>query len=350
MAGMHSSQQVFRERLDVAERRLRLFAGFAAVVLLALTPLWVSGARLLFWAMVLVLVLFALTVNMLIGYTGLPTFGHAAFLGIGAYSFALMVSNDWPFILAVVAAPFISVVSGLAFSYIGLRSTGVGFAMLTLAFAQVLYLFTFKLSVVGGENGIVGLLGYQLLGLDFNLASNVWWFVLAVVAASALCLYRIARSPLGLTMKMLRDDATRAEFLGVPIRRYQRITLVVSAGFAGLAGALLVVTQSSVTPNVFHWTMSGEAIIMSVLGGTQYFLGPVVGAVVFLLFRDWLTDVTTAWTLWVGGLFLIVVLVAPRGIVGILHDTWRKVTRRRTLEARTTDPVERSGEPGAGHE
>jgi branched-chain amino acid transport system permease protein len=289
------------------------------VALIALeVPNMVSKGRLFFWATVVIMALFALTVNLLIGFTGLPTFGHAAYFGIGAYTFAILASHSTPFLIALGAAPLAAAIAGWLFSFIGLRSSGVGFAMLTLAFAQVLYLLTFKVSAVGGENGIVGLLGYRIFGMKLFSAVSLWWFTIIVVTIATMILFQVVRSPLGLTMRMIRDDAVRAEFLGVPVRRYQRIVVVLSAYFAGVAGGLFAIVQSAVTPTVFYWTLSGEAIIMTVIGGTTYFFGPVLGAVLFLVFRDWLTGITTAWSLWVGAIFLVIVLVAPHGVLGLL--------------------------------
>jgi branched-chain amino acid transport system permease protein len=290
---------------------------FMALIALEV-PNIVSKGRLFFWATVVIMALFALTVNLLIGFTGLPTFGHAAYFGIGAYTFAILASHSAPFLLALGAAPLAAAFAGWLFSFIGLRSSGVGFAMLTLAFAQVLYLLTFKVSAVGGENGIVGLLGYRIFGMKLFSAVSLWWFTIIVVTIATMILFQVVRSPLGLTMRMIRDDAVRAEFLGVPVRRYQRIVVILSAYFAGIAGGLFAIVQSAVTPTVFYWTLSGEAIIMTVIGGTTYFFGPVLGAVLFLVFRDWLTAITTAWSLWVGVIFLVIVLVAPYGVLGIL--------------------------------
>ena len=201
--------------------------------------------------------------------------------------------------------------------------------MLTLAFAQALFTVTFRLDVLGGENGLVGLFPGTVLGLDLTKDPvALWLFVLALAAIVLAGLRLVVISPFGAMLQMMRDDERRAEFLGVPVVRFRTAAFALAGAIAGLAGALDAYVLGLVTPDHLFWTRSGEPIVMAIIGGMHHFLGPVVGTVVYLWTRDALSRLTVAWVLWIGLAFLVIVIAAPRGLLG-LPATLRELRRRR---------------------
>jgi branched-chain amino acid transport system permease protein len=307
----------------------------AFVVVVALVG---NTSQLYFWTTVAETVLFALSVNLLFGQTGMLSFGQAAYFGIGAYTVGLLASRQVnP--LAMLALG--SLTGGLAAALIGavtLRTTALVFAMLTLAFGQALYSITFHLQAVGGENGIVGIVPAGLGGIDVGQPRTLWVFTAIVVSIGSSFLWMVSRSPFGRALRMIRDDATRAEMLGIPVFRYRLAAFVLSGAMAGLAGGLYAFVQGVASPDSLFWTTSGEPVIISLLGGARFFYGPVLGSVIYVAATDTLSQMTPAWIFWIGLGFLTVVLLSPDGILGGFHRLWLRygthileAGRRRTL-------------------
>lgn len=292
-------------------------AGSAIVV--AGVSLSREHATIYFWSTVAVMALYAASVNLLIGYAGIPSFGQAAYFGIGAYTVGLLsAAAPAPMLLAIALGGIVAATAALLVGLVGLRVSGLAFSMLTLAFAQALYTITFRLPVLGGENGFVGLIPQSVLGLDLGREPVLLWLsVLTVVGFGLATLRLLVVSPFGRTLQMLRDDPRRTSFLGIPVLRYQTAAFVIAGAFAGICGAIYAYLQGVVGPDYLFWTRSGEPIIMSIVGGMRFFGGPVAGTVVYMWTVDTLSKHTAAWVLWVGIAFLAVVIVAPDGILGL---------------------------------
>lgn len=296
---------------------------------------------------VLIYALLALALDFVFGYTGLPSFGHAAMFGAGGYAAAYVLLGLTQNPLVVLPITFV-VGLGVA-AVIGLlsvRSRGVYFAMLTLAFAQVLYIVAFNdlpavalgvQSITRGDNGIYGFPGYVLFGLRLGGRLAYFYLTLAMVAVSVALLLRLANSPFGRVVQGIRENEARIEAIGYDRNRYKVVAFTLSGGFTALAGGLFVPLQNIVHPSLLNWTVSGELIVMVLLGGMGSLWGPMVGAVLVILLQDSLAGVA-GWRLVLGTVFIVTVIFAPRGIVGILRSVWREPRRaltnlRLTLQA-----------------
>ena len=275
---------------------------------------------------VLIFGLFALGFNVLYGYTGLLSFGHAAYYGLGAYGTGialarLKLDSLW---LGLGAGLLLAAVGGAIIGYLCLRRRGIYFAMLTLAFAQLLYFVGFHLAeVTGGDDGLRGIPtlpvripGVGSIALDSSLA--FYYFAFVIVALAMFALKRILDSPFGAVLQAIRENGERAQACGYNVNRIRWLSFVFSASFAGLAGGLDAMRLSVVPIESLYWTTSGQAVIMTLLGGAGTFFGPFVGAGTYLVLEDRLSVVTESWPLVVGAIFMAFVLFLPQGIWGTL--------------------------------
>lgn len=301
--------------------RGRWSVSLLAVALIGIVvPAMGNAASTFFWTTVVITALYAMSVNLLIGFAGIPSFGQAAYFGIGAYAVGLLEPAGVPMLPALVVAMAAAAVGAFLVALVSLRASGLAFAMITLAVAQGLYVLTFHLGAVGGENGLVGIFPGDVLGVRLaDSGTALWVFCLVIVVAAIALLRMLSVSPFGRTLLMIRDDARRAEFLGIAVRRYQAAAFVVAGGVAGLAGALFTYVQGVAVPDYLYWTRSGDPIVMSIIGGMHSFLGPVLGSVIYLWMVDALSKLTQGWVLWVGLGFLVIVLAAPGGLLGLPH-------------------------------
>ena len=282
---------------------------------------------------VLVLGLFAAGFNLLFGFTGLLSFGHAGLYAVGGYVSALLLkvypSLPAAIILGTLAAGVASVVIG----YLSIRHTRVYFAMLTLALGMLIHSVVFKWrDVTGGDDGIVGVprgvLGLPgLFGVELT-PNGLYWLTLGVAAVALYLLWRLLRSPLGLVLRGLRDSETRVAFSGLSVRRYRLIAFTLSGLYAGLAGSLAVPLTSSASPSMAHWTTSAEPIFASLLGGMQYFSGPLVGAFLFVIFKEVIVRFTEYWSLALGAAVVLLVLGFRGGVVYAVTKAVRDAKRR----------------------
>jgi branched-chain amino acid transport system permease protein len=291
---------------------LVLVAGAVAVFALSfiLPPEW-----LFFLQNVLVLGLFAVATNLLVGYGGLVSFGQAVFYGLGAYVVALgWLHLHWPFWLLFILSPIVGAFSALVIGALVLRTKTWYFALLTLAFSQLF--FTIANQWYGFTRGANGVFG-TMIPRGLMDPQNGLWFVLAVSLVALLLLWMITVSPFGLTLRALRENSKRVEAVGVSLYRHQLYAFVLSGAFCALAGALFVVRSQSAYPELLEWTQSGEPILVSVIGGLHYFLGPLVGALIFVFTHDYLVAHSNAWELILGLTLLLIVLFAPNGLLGI---------------------------------
>ena len=276
----------------------------------------------------LVFALAALGFNLLLGYTGLLSFGHSAYFGVGAYTVALLakylkVSSMEVFVLGGIAAS--ALVSAL-FGFVCVRYTRIFFGILTMALSQVLWSLAFKFFwVTGGSDGLrvptPSLLGTAIPGrtdkIDF-LAHRYYFYVLFLFALGVAVMWLIVHSPFGKALQAIRDNETRAEFVGVQVWRYRWVAFLISGVYTGLAGALWVVLNGLTTPDVLVWTFSGEIVFFTVLGGFQTFTGPIIGAVFFNYLKTFAVGYTVYWQLLLGVVLVVLVLALPAGIAGTL--------------------------------
>ena len=276
---------------------------------------------------VLIYGLFALGFNLIYGYTGLLSFGHAAFFGLGAYGtgIALARLHMGSILAALLVGLVAAALGGALIGFLCLRRRGIYFAMLTLAFAQLLYFVAFHLSwVTGGDDGLRGIpvlpLGLPGWAISIDSPAAYYYFVLALAGLALLLLQRILESPFGAVLQAIRENPDRATACGYNIDRIKLLSFVFSAGFAGLAGGLNALYLRIVPIDTLYWTTSGQVVMMTLLGGAGTFIGPFVGAGVFLVLEDVLSVWTESWQLVVGAIFMIFVLFLPRGIWGTLLD------------------------------
>jgi branched-chain amino acid transport system permease protein len=307
-------------------------AHVVAAILLGTAPLWVSKVGLYPYLAVEIMVwmIFALGYNLLLGYGGLPSFGHGAFFGVGAYAFGLaqlkLGAGLWGALsLAVLGAALAGAIVGAFISH----RRGIYYALLTIAFGQVFWFVSIKWhSVTGGEDGLLNIKRPALeLGFaQFPLASNdaLLYFTLVVFIAVTIFLWRLIHSPWGRVLRAVKQNETRAAFIGHNVWLYKWSAFIVSCAIAGVAGALFAMAQQSAYPNVMSLHNSGFVVMMVLVGGGLVsFWGPVIGAAFFILARDLLGAYTETWLLWYGLLFMAMVLFKPEGIAGMWQE-WRR--------------------------
>jgi len=276
----------------------------------------------------LILAIAALGFNLLLGYTGLLSFGHSAFFGVGAYMPALLlkysgVTSMEGFVLTGVVG---ALATAALFGLVCVRYTRIFFSILALALSQVLWSLALKLFwVTGGTDGLrvttptlLGLTGDAGADKMAFLAYRYYYYVLVLFVAAVAVMWVIVNSPFGKALQAIRDNETRAEFVGVQVRRYRWIAFVVSGAFTGLAGALWVPLNGLTTPDILYWPFSGKIVFMAVLGGFRTFTGPIVGAVLFNYLETYAVGHTVYWQLVLGVVLVIMVLVMPQGFVGTL--------------------------------
>ncbi|WP_312835626.1 branched-chain amino acid ABC transporter permease [Comamonas sp.] len=298
-----------------------------ALVALLLAPL---VAYPVFLIKLMCYALLAASVNLLMGYAGLLSFGHAMFFGTAGYAAAHAIKvwgwdGSAAILLAMLCAMAVAVVTGL----LAIRRHGIYFSMITLAFSQVIYFFALRLPFTGGEDGIQNVPRPEVFGF-ISLADNttLYYFAATLVAAAFWLIYRIVYSPFGQVLRAIRDSEARAQSLGYQVLRYKLVIFVLSAALAGLAGALKVITFQLATLNDVNWTTSGEALLICIVGGLQTLLGPVIGAAIIVSMQNYLVAMAE-WVLIIQGLvFVVVVMLFRKGIIGQLY-AWLETRQAR---------------------
>jgi branched-chain amino acid transport system permease protein len=305
-------------------------AGIAAVVLALFLGLELSGfgssSVLDFAIRFSIFGLLALSLNLLIGTTGLVSFGHAAYFAMGAYSFGLLMQRaEIAIPLAILLALGCTALLALAVGALCVRLSEIYFAFLTLAFQMLLHsLILSWITLTGGDQGLMGGVPKPpFLGLDLAQPSHLAGFGMFCLLASTVALRQVVRSPFGAALRMLRDNPDRAAFVGLSVYRYRLAAFVIAGTFAGLGGVLMSLYVSGAFPTFAFWTTSGEAIFMIMLGGITVFLGPLVGVAIFLLLNDWITAITEHHGLFLGTILLVIVLGLRKGLLDFLVDQWR---------------------------
>ena len=293
---------------------------WGALLLLALGLAAPFAVYPIFLMKALCFALFACAFNLLLGYVGLLSFGHAAFLGWAAYVCGHAAKAwGWPPELAILAGTAAATLLGLAFGWLAIRRTGIYFAMITLALAQMTYFFALQAPFTGGEDGIQAIPRGHLFGLiDLGRMLNMYYVTLAVFLFGFLLIYRTVHSPFGQVLKAIRENETRAVSLGYKVDRYKLLAFVLSAALAGLAGATKAIVFQFATLTDVHWHISGEVVLMTLLGGMGTIFGPVVGAFVVVTLQNYLAQFGGWVTVITGAIFVACVLLFRRGIVGEL--------------------------------
>jgi len=293
---------------------------------LATVPLWIERVGLYQYLGVEILIFatYAMAYNLVLGHSGLPSFGHGAFFGLGAYGFGLaqfnLVADLW---FCLGAAVVLASLGGAIVAAFISHRRGIYYSLLTIAFGQVFWFIAVKShAITGGEDGLLKIarLPIRLGVATFDLTHNVslFYFVLAVFVVVSLFLWRLVHSPFGRVLKAIKQNETRARFVGYEVWRYKAAVLVLSAGLSGLAGGLFAMAQASAVPDVMSLHYSGYIVMMTLVGGGLVtFWGPVLGAIVFLLARDVIGAFTTGWMLWFGLLFVALVIYKPEGLGGL---------------------------------
>jgi branched-chain amino acid transport system permease protein len=289
---------------------------------------------------VVIWALFATSLNVLVGYSGLVSFGHAAYFGVGAYTTGLLMKKlGVSFLLAFPAAGVLAGACAMVFGFFCVRLTRIYFAMLTLAFAQIVWAICFKWNeVTGGEQGMpeIPYPGFDWVDTvarvlpfvgGYRTAEYFYFVSLILVAACLWALHRIVRSPFGRMLETIRENAERAEFIGVHVRRYELAAFVLAGSFAGLAGGLFGIFNRGVFPDFAYWTKSSEVLIMTLLGGMGTFYGPAVGALVLILLNQQILSYTEYWPLVLGSILVFLLFVFPGGIGGAVLALWRRSAR-----------------------
>jgi len=317
---------VFRPTLS--PRRIAAYAA-PIVLVLAVLPQLISPYQTQLLTYGLIFAIAALGFNLLLGYTGLLSFGHSAYFGLGAYSAAFMVRylGVGSMELFIVGGVLLTAAVSALFGYICVRHTRIFFAILALALSQVLWTLAYKFFwVTGGTDGIRvafakmtllgGAISFTGAGAYEKFVSSYYYYVLFLFAVCTVLMWVIVHSPFGKALQAIRDNETRAQFVGVQITRYRWVAFLISGTFTGLAGILWVPLNGLVTPDILYWPFSGEIVFMAVLGGFRNFTGPIVGAVVFNYLKAYAVASTQYWQFLLGFVLVVLVLVLPTGIVG----------------------------------
>ncbi|MBL8590370.1 MAG: ATP-binding cassette domain-containing protein [Methylobacteriaceae bacterium] len=284
---------------------------------------------------VVVFALACMALNVLVGQTGLVSFGHGAWFGLAAYVAGLAQRNLFPgsFVLPAATALIVIALLAAGFGALILRRRGVYFSLLTLALSAMLYVIAFRwTAVTGGENGLGGITRPVWFGLDFEASSAYYAFVAGIAFLGVLALWRFHRSPVGAVLSAIRENETRARFIGYPTNAYKLIAFTLSATLTGLAGVLLMFNNRMTSAEPISVAFSGELLAMVVIGGMRSFLGPALGALFFILFREYLSTVTENWLLWFGLLFVGFIVFSPDGLVGVAGRL-TKPFRKETIDA-----------------
>jgi branched-chain amino acid transport system permease protein len=279
--------------------------------------------------------------NLLFGYTGLLSFGHALFVAVGAYGAAVLSSKLGvkSFELVLLISGLAAVVAAIPVALLSVRYVRIFFGILTLAFGMLFHSFLFKFyDLTGGDTGI-RVLRPSLLGMDFKeldktafLIGPFYYYCLALLVILGLVMWRLVHSPFGLHLAAIRENPRKAEYLGVRVRLFRLIAFLISAFYCAIGGVILAINTGQADPELAYWTHSGELVFMTVLGGFANFFGPLVGAFTFIFLKSELMGATQYWRFFLGVILALIVVLLPRGVMGVATDAWVRV-RERTAKA-----------------
>jgi branched-chain amino acid transport system permease protein len=299
--------------------KLRLLAFAALVAALALFPLGAGPYPVKLLQEILIWGIFAMSLDLLMGYAGMVSFGHSAFFGVGGYVAALALARSPGLVSALVLPAAAAGLAALVIGFFSIRVGGVYFIMLTLAFSQMFHAYTFQVSWLGAEDGLVGVPRPAVPGLALASLGGFHAYLLVLVTLTGLALWRIVHSPFGHVLRGIHDNEVRMRAVGYAVDRYKLLAFVIAGVVAGLAGSLYTQFNGSITPDAFFWKTSGEALLMVIIGGTGTLGGAVLGAAAFILLQSLVSTYTERWMLILGATFILFVLFVPGGLVGALR-------------------------------
>lgn len=322
------------------------------IAILAAIPYFAPKFYVFLMGSILIYGLFALSFNLLFGYTGLLSFGQAGFFALGAYTVALilkkMILSGYIIYVAIFGALFISFLAALIIGIICVRLSGWVFAMVTLAFGQVIFAIVYKWrNVTGGDDGLYGIplptIDMFVYNIDLKSLNNHYYYVLVIVMISILILRMIVNSPFGCTLRSIRDNPIRAQFIGLNVWNYRLASFVIAGTFSGLAGALFSPFKGIANPELASWSFSAHPVIMSLIGGTGEFVGPLIGAFVYRFAEHFITSYTKHWMLFFGTLLVICVVSFRGGVAPYLikfgQSLYRVMKRALDISFRRVDGV-----------
>ena len=319
-----------------AAQRQPLTRGLVVLVLVLLMvfPLLPFSYALAVLTDVLIFGLFAMSLDLLLGYTGLVSFGHAAFFGVGAYVAGIVGIYIGPEIyFTLPAAILAAALAALVIGFFSIRTAGVYFLMITLAFSQMIYAAAFKAPFAGGSNGLAGIPRPTLGGgFGSNDSTAFYYLVLAIVLLSYVLLARLVASPFGKSLRGIKENESRMRAVGYNVQRYKLAAFVIAGAFAGLAGALRAQFNFFVAPDTLYWTTSGIVLVMVIIGGAGTLIGPALGAALVQVLQNLISSYTDRWPLLLGAIFILFVLYAPKGMMGIVEQLKPKTLNAPTFQ------------------
>jgi len=276
----------------------------------------------------IIMAMFAMSLNLILGYGGMVSFGHAAFFGMGAYTLALLMKKAGaPLLLALPAAPVVAGITAAIIGWFCVRLIGLYFAILTLAFGQLLYMIIFQMySFTGGDDGLHGIPKPDMLG-----PTNYYLLCLVLFLASFFIMRMLVRSSFGLAIRTTRENMERAKFIGINVRRYQLLNFIIAGSFAGLAGALFAELNRFAQTEFLHWSKSAEPILASLVGGMYSLVGPAIGSTILIFLKILIQQIhqglVEVWAIILGLILLVMVLFAPEGLVGLFEKKTETVAK-----------------------
>jgi branched-chain amino acid transport system permease protein len=298
---------------------VRVAALAALLAALAAFPLVAGAYPVKLLQEILIWGVFAMSLDLLMGYAGMVSFGHSAFFGLGAYAAAVGLLRRPDALTGLVLPALVVAAAALVIGFLSIRVSGVYFIMLTLAFSQMFFAVAFQVAWLGSSDGLSGIPRPVVAGLDLARPATFHLYLIAFFALAALVLWRIVRSPFGHVLRGIHANEARMEALGYAVGRYKLVAFVVAGIVAGVAGAVYTQYNGYVAPETFFWTTSGEVLLMVIIGGTGTLGGAVLGAAAFILLESFVSTYTERWMTILGLTFILFVLLAPGGIVGALR-------------------------------
>lgn len=314
----------------------RILWPFFAILIFLVAPIFFSAHHLTVLTELLIFGMFAMSLDIILGYTGMVSFGHAAFFGVGAYISAfILLHTNLPLPIAILSGALGSAVIAFPIGYLCTRVTGVYFAILTLAFAQMIYTIAFKwYSVTGGSDGIAGIprsyLWFRVI--DLNPAVAFYYFVFAFTIVCIFVCMHIIESPFGRTLHAIRENERKVESLGINTKGIKLMSFVIAAFFGGVSGSLFSPFAGFTSPELLFWLYSGTCLIMVILGGVGTLLGPIVGAMLFITLEEMLSSYTENYLIYIGVIFILMVFFIPDGIVGFFSNLWKQRRQSRIAD------------------
>jgi len=298
----------------------------AVIVFLLILPLIVKENWVSLVNEMLIMALAGCALNLMLGYTGMVSFGPAGLYAVGAYTTAILLTRyGSPFAVAVICAPLLAGIIGGLVGWFCVRRSAVYFALLTLAFAQIIWTVIFEwYDFTGGDNGIVSIPIPEF----FFTISHCYYFSLIIVGLSLFLLWTIVQSPFGKTLQAIRENPGRTEFIAIHLKRYQLAAFVLSSAFLGIAGSLYCIFSGSVFPDYAHWVKSTDMLVICLLGGFYNFAGPIVGSAVYILLSKMISKQTVFWMFFLGVIIVFLVLFMRNGIVGFISEKLTPVFKK----------------------